>query len=127
MQSQTNNVKEIELFGKKLLLSERTARDVNKLIEYSHGKEMSYGDAIIQSVIVLRDALKINFTKLRWWQVLTRHTLSKILSQEYLFNNLSTRQILDLSGMVLELEGVDTKKKVTPKKTEVSAETLQTV
>lgn len=127
MQSPTNNVKEIELFGKKLLLSERTARDVNKLIEYSHGKEMNYGDAIIQSVIVMQDALKINFVTLKWWQVIKRNRLKKIISKEYLYNNLSTRQILDLSGLVLELEGVDTKKKVTTEKTEVSAETLQTV
>lgn len=126
MQLLTNNVAEIELFGKKLLLSERTARDVNALVDYAKGKEFDYTEAIIQSLIVLRDGLKINFLKLKWWQIVKRWQLKRILSKENLLNKLSTRLIIDLSHKVLELEGVDLKKKMSPEIREGLAVTLQT-
>ncbi len=129
MQSLTNNVKEIELFGKKLLLSERTARDVHALTEYSKKHGQNYTEAVIQSLIMLRDGLKVNFLVLKWWQLIKRFKLKRMLRKEFLLNNLSPRLIMELSDQIYELEGVDVKdlkKKITPEVREGLAVTLQT-
>lgn len=129
MQSLTNNVIEIELFGKKLLLSERTARDVHALSEYSKTHERNYTEAVIQSLIMLRDGLKINFRVLKWWQIIKLLRLKRLFRKENLLNKLSPRLITELSEKIYELEGVDIadlKKKMTLEMREGLAVTLQT-
>lgn len=116
MQLLTNNFEEIELFGKKVLLSERTARDVEKLRLYSKNTEGSISDSVFQSAVMVRDALQINFKKLKWWQIVKRLWLKQICNEKYLIKHLSERVIFKLSEKVLVLEGVDIealKKKIT--------------
>ncbi len=116
MQLLTNNFEEIELFGKKVLLSERTARDVEKLRLYSQKTEGSISDSVFQSAVMVRDALQINFKKLKWWQIVKRLWFKKICNEKYLIKHLSERVIFKLSEKVLVLEGVDIealKKKIT--------------
>lgn len=137
MQSPTNNVYEIELFGKKLLLSERTARDVNALMDYAKKSKGDPFSGIMNSAVVIRDALKINLIPLenklkilnilplRWYHFKRKREiksinaeiaeLKEITSVEKIIN-LPIRLIDELSAKVLELEGVDIealKKKVT--------------
>lgn len=129
MQLLTNNVIEIELFGKKLLLSERTARDVHALTEYSKTHGRNYTEAVIQSLIMLRDGLKINYKILKWWQIIKLLRLKRMLRKENLLNKLSPRLITELSEKIYELEGVDIadlKKKMTQEVREGLAVTLQT-
>jgi hypothetical protein len=104
----TNNTKEIELFGKKLILSERTARDVNKLIAYSKkNTEKEFVDMLIEAAITIEDGLKNNFSNLRWYNIFKRYGLRKLLSKENLIANLSSSQLFDLSKQVYQLEGVE--------------------
>lgn len=152
MQSLTNNVIEIELFGKKLMLSERTARDVNALMDYAKKSNGDPFSGVMNSAVVIRDALKINLIPLenklkilqilpvKWYEFkkkkeikLTQNEiaeLKEITSVEKIIN-LPIRLIDELSTKVLELEGVDVqalKKKVmtvTPPVREGLAVTLQ--
>lgn len=152
MQSLTNNVIEIELFGKKLLLSERTARDVNALMDYAKKSKGDPFSGIMNSAVVIRDALKINLVPLenklkilhtlptKWYQFKKKREirsinkeiaeLKEITSVEKIIN-LPIRLIDEFATKVLELEGVDVqalKKKVmtmTPPVREGLAVTLQ--
>lgn len=136
MQSLTNNVKEIELFGKRLLLSERTARDVNALQKHSSEGLKDNFDALIQSAIMVRDGLKINLfefegKQFKWWQFRAKKKfleLSSIVNTEKILS-LPMRVISELSLEVLKLEGIDVaavKKKMILEEREGLAVTLQT-
>lgn len=128
MQLQTNNVFEIELFGKKLLLSERTARDVNALMDYAKKSKGDPFSGIMNSAVVIRDGLKINLISLedklkalntppaKWFELKKKKEIKsinneiaeikEITSVEKIIN-LPIRLIDELSTKVLELEGVD--------------------
>lgn len=128
MQLQTKNVFEIELFGKKLLLSERTARDVNALMDYAKKRTGDPFSGIMNSAVVIRDALKINFIQLedklktlsihpaKWYEFKKKKEI-KLISDEIAelkeltsvekIINLPIRLIDELSTKVLELEGID--------------------
>lgn len=136
MQSLTNNVIEIELFGKKLLLSERTARDVNTLQKHSSEGIKDSLDALMQSAVMVRDALKINLfefegKQFKWWQFRSKKKyieLSAIVNTEKILS-LPMRVISNLSLEVLKLEGIDVeavKKKMMLEEREGLAVTLQT-
>lgn len=114
MQLLTNNVKEIELFGHKLLLSERTARDVNSLQKYAEGAVKDNFDGVMQSAIIIRDGLKINLLPferkpVKWWEFKRKKQLQKLLSiiNAEKILSLPIRVISDLSLEVLGLEGLD--------------------
>ncbi len=136
MQSLTNNVIEIELYGKKLLLSERTARDVNALMDYAKKSNDDPFSGVMNGAVVIRDALKINLIPLenklkilqilpaKWYEFkkkkeikLTQNEIAELkefTSIEKIIN-LPIRLIDELSTKVLELEGIDVgalKKKV---------------
>lgn len=152
MQLPTNNVYEIELFGRKLLLSERTARDVNALMDYAKKSKGDPFSGIMNSAVVIRDGLKINLIPLenklkdlssvpvKWHHFRRKKEiksikaeiaeLKEIISVEKIIN-LPIRTIDELSTKVLELEGIDVeelKKKVmtmTPPVRDGLAVTLQ--
>jgi len=112
---QTKNVEKIELFGKEYLLSERTARDVNKLIAYSkQKKQKTVTDVLIEAAISLEDGLKINWVNLKWWQFIRKFILKRRLSKANLLTQLSPTQIFSFAAKVYALEGIqsdDVKKK----------------
>ena len=152
MQLPTNNVFQIELFGKKLLLSERTARDVNALMDYAQKSKDDPFAGIMNSAVLIRDGLKINLiplenklkqltsVKVKWYDFKKKKEikslnaeiaeLKEITSVEKIIN-LPIRLIDELSMKVLELEGIDIlalKKKVmriNPPEREGLAITLQ--
>jgi len=113
---QTNS-REIDLFGRTLLISERIARDVNKLILFSkQKKEKDFTDFIVEYSIVVADALKINYSNLKWYQFFKKKKLERLLSKESLLEKLSPSQIYELAMTVYELEGVTDKKKAETEK-----------
>jgi hypothetical protein len=119
----SRKTEEIELFGKKLLLSERTAGDVNRLIVFSEKiKDKKFTDMIIEASIILEDSLKINYENLKWYEYFKKRKLKKILSKGNIVNSLSAKEIFNLAEKVYELEGIDFKKKV-PRKGKKSAGT----
>lgn len=124
----TPNTTEIFVLNEKFLLSERYAEDVNALAEYARGKEVDRIESLSQAVMTVIASLKYNYTLLKWYQLIKRYKLKKLTNQSYLIKHLSERNIYDLACRVLELEGVDTKKKVTTEKIPVpeSQEELQT-
>ena len=124
MQLLTDNIKEIELFGTKLLLSERTARDVNILQKYSSEGVKDGFDGVMQSALIIRDGLKINLLQfnekpIKWYELKRKKEfkkLSSIINVEKILE-LPIRVISDLSIEVLKLEGIDVealKKKMNP-------------
>lgn len=114
---QTNKTEKIELFGKELILSERFARDVNKLFAFSkQKKEKNFTDILIEASIMVEDALKLNYVNLKWYQFWRKRNLKRMLSKEYLIANLSPSVIFDLAKRIYELEGIipETDEKKTP-------------
>jgi len=120
----TNKTIEIGLFDKTYKLSQRTARDVNKMIEFSRqNKEKDYKQVIIEQAIVVEDSLKINYVNIpdySFWERLFNHikrkeyrnklAMQKVLSRENILNQCSPEYIFEVASKVYELEGVDKKK-----------------
>lgn len=115
MQLQTDNkVCQIELFDHKLWLSERTARDVNRLAEVAKTSGTDFTDIVLQNIQVCYDGLKINLKILKWWQIVKYIKLRRLISRKKLHAELSVNSIIILAQKVLALEGVDLKKKNSP-------------
>lgn len=123
MLSQTNNVIEIELFGQKLKLSERTARDVNALQSYAQKARTNSFDSVMQSAVIIRDGLKINLLPFeddppKWFDLKRKkrlRELKNLITVERLLS-LPIRSIYELATEVLKLEGLEVealKKKTT--------------
>lgn len=124
----TPNTTEIFVLNEKFLLSERYAEDVNALAEYARGKELNRIESLSQAVMTVTSALKYNYTLLKWYELRKRFKLKKLTNQGFLIKHLSERNIYDLAFRVLELEGIDAKKKVMTEENPVpeSQEELQT-
>lgn len=97
---------EIELFGRKVLLFERSAADVLELYEFHKSSDGKFGLHIFEFAMQISDALKPNLKT--FWD---KKTLGRKFKPGYLIKNLSPAQLLELSEKVSELEG--NKKKVT--------------
>lgn len=97
----------INLFGRDLLLSERTAGDVHKLISFSkQSPEKDYQDILLESAIALSDSLKYNIKITNRFRLIKRFILKKKTSTQYLLINLSANDIFSLAKKVYELEGI---------------------
>jgi hypothetical protein len=92
---------EVELFGRKVLLAERSAMDVLDVLEAAqHAKDITR-ELRLMAVVISQSLLSANKKERKY-------------KPRYLLSNLSPAQISELSGKVFELEGfVDDKKKVT--------------
>jgi len=105
----------IKLFGEDLLLSERLAKDVNKLYSLAKSKkEKEYSDILFETVIIVSDSLKLNSRNLKWFQLRKRYRIKKYSNLNYLLSNLSSAEIFNLAQEVYKLEGIvfeDTEKK----------------
>lgn len=91
--------KEVEIFGKKVKLSERNARDVLNLAEYAGSQQMTPAMSVYISAIALQDSLKYG---LKWYE--RKITAKKLLKK------LTQKEIFEFMAVVLEIEGVDKKK-----------------
>ncbi len=105
----------IKLFGEDLLLSERLAKDVNKLYSLAKSKkEKEYSDILFETVIIVSDSLKLNIRNLRWYQLIKKYRIRKYSQPKYLLANLSSAEIFNLAQEIYKLEGivfVETEKK----------------
>lgn len=138
------NTKEIELFGSKLILSERTAGDVLSFSEFvkNNSDEKTIGIALYQSSIIVETGLKSNKKEMPkalnfniWYKILRFFGLDKAykaflievekvleynskITAQYLLDKLSQKEIFDLVKQVYELEGAkfDTTENTTEKK-----------
>ncbi len=95
----------IKLFGIRLLLHERSIKDafeLNRQID-----SLDEIDALVDihlKIKTILDALKFN-KKIYKYNLFTRNKLSKILTQEYLYKNLSLKRLDELyNKVVYELE-----------------------
>lgn len=105
----------INLFGRDLLLSERTAGDVNRMLEFSRQKpNKNYQDTIFEGAIVVSDGLKINLKNIPFYKFLKKLKIKRLISVKSLLNNLPASTIFNLAKKVYELEGliIDEKKKI---------------
>ena len=102
-----NQTIKVEILGKEFILSQRFARDVNKLIAFSKLKiEKEFTDILIESAITAEDGLKLNYINLPWYKFWLKRKLKKLLSKENLLEILTSTQILELAKKVFELEGI---------------------
>lgn len=105
--------KEINLFGEKLLLSERYVIDIMTTVETFKNKGgMDKKDILLLYAIaatVLQDGLKINYENAKWYNF-HKKTLSKKLTSKKLLENLTQLELGQLSGYVYELEGLTVQK-----------------
>lgn len=102
---------EVELFGKKLLLSERDAKDVLMLANYAEKAcDNTIQNNLVQAAAVLEASLHINYANTKWYEF-NKKKLKKLLSSQSLLKELSQRQIIDLAFDVLKMEGLVSDKK----------------
>jgi hypothetical protein len=94
------NTKDVEIFGRSVTISERNAQEVLELAEFANKQEMTAVMSIYISAIALQDSLKHHK---KWYQRFTAKKLLKGLTQ---------KEIFEYMALILELEGVDNKKKV---------------
>ena len=100
--------KEIELFGEKLILAERTVADVRALEIFVSQQNGQMGDESVkmQSVItVILDGLKLNIKRLKWYEIFKRMKYKRMFKARYLIKNLTNNQLHELWKDVLTLEG----------------------
>ena len=102
--------KDVEIFGNKLKLSERNAQDVLNLAEYAGSQQITPAMSVYISAVALSDSLKYG---LKWYQrILKKYSAKKLLK------GLTQKEIFEFMAMILEIEGVDNKKKVVEKASE---------
>ena len=99
--------KDVEIFGKKVKLSERNAQDVLNLAEYAGSQQITPAMSVYISAIALQDSLKYGF---KWYE--------RKLKAKKLLKGLTQKEIFEFMALILELEGVDNKKKVVEKESE---------
>lgn len=131
------NQKEIELFGEKLILSERLASDVLAFSEFvkNNSDEKTVGLALYQASLIVESGLKVNKKEIpevpkatSIWQKIIRwlgldkayKEAKKIIAEtiafnlkllaDYILNNLTQKEIFDLVKQVYELEGINIEK-----------------
>jgi len=109
--------KEIELFGRQLLLFERNASDVLSLADFS-AKNPDTGIQIVvyKAIKIIQSSLSRNLDNCNWFE---KRKLKKLLSQKHLINNLSNQQIFSIAKEVLELDGLLVEENTEKKKKEV--------
>jgi hypothetical protein len=99
--------KEVELFGRRFVMSDRLAMDVIKL---DREREKAAGGDMMQNLffiaVAVSDSLKGN--KRRFWQ-------KNVTSPQYLLDNCSVNELIELNKQLYELENAippdDSKKK----------------
>ena len=106
--------KEVELFGKKVILSERNAQDVLNLSEFAASQKMTATFSVQISAVAVRDSLKYG---LKWYE--REYSVKKLLK------GLTQKELFKYMSMILELEGVekDDKKKAEKESGEKSQDT----
>ncbi len=103
---------EVEIGRDKLILSERTARDVLDLSEY-HEKHKSNTPTynLVVMATVIESSLRATMRNLSWYRFFEKHKYKKYKTK-YLLEKLPQSKLLDLYQKIFELEGIDIKKKV---------------
>lgn len=101
--------KEIELFGNKVIIAERNQFDSLELMAFTEGKEIDLRMVSFVNARVVCDSLSFGFAKMNF---LKRFFLKRKYTVRKLIEKLSANELSAIAGEVLELEGVDLKKKV---------------
>lgn len=125
MQLQTNYI-EIKLFGEDLILSERTALDTYLLVELTKDLPNDYESVVLVNSLIVYDALKINFKRLKFYQLIKWIKYKRIINRRNLIEKLSFGKLEWLANKVLELEGIK-KKSIENNQEKQSAEELHGV
>ena len=103
---------DIELFGLKLVMSERSAGDVIALSKFANeNDEQTIENIIYKSLQIIDAALICNYKHLPWYMYFKKRKLQSLFSPKHLINNLSNAEIFDLAEQVLILEGLVPQKK----------------
>ena len=103
------NKKSVELLGYKVELSERNAKEVLDLTAFIEGQNVDAKLVFFINARVLEDSLifwvrEQNFFK-RW-------KFKRIFNAKNFIKKFTSKELEDYATMVLELEGVDVKKKL---------------
>lgn len=109
------NTEKIELFGYKLLLSERAAIDIFALDDFIPKLAGDAPSNLLYYATIVSDAVKINIKNLKWYQFYRKIKFKRLFTQSELIKRLSYQDIIDLTEIVFRLEGIESKKKVVVK------------
>ena len=98
--------KEVDLFGRKVIISERGTRDVQEMMEFTRQSEDKMNDAIVLSLhlLILEAALKDNLKRVRFPFQFKRKKWNKMFAYESL-ESISPRYASELATEVMKLEG----------------------
>jgi len=108
-------MKEVEIRGKKVFLSERSAKDVLDLADfYKRQPEKTDFENLFIMAAVIEASIKATRTKFSWYRVLENLRYRKYKTK-YLLKYLSQSELIGLYQDVFSLEGHDLKKKVADK------------
>lgn len=101
----------IELFGEKVLISERTAIDVIGLQKYSSkfNKNLDLNVVVFEGATIISDALEINKKGLKFYQLIKRYKYWKKFRSLNILKKLSATQIMKVVEKVYRLEGIELK------------------
>lgn len=107
------NRESIFVKGQRLFLYERNAKDVLDMVDFINKKEsFDSVDSVFLNTQMIIQSLKLNLNELKWFQFLKRYKLNKMFTYKYISQNLSVREITEISLTVSSLENQDLKKKV---------------
>lgn len=113
---------EVEISGKKVILSERPAKDALDLADYA--KHNNDGGSTLFLFVYCRaiaDSIKATRRHFKWYKFVKR-LLYRKFNIKYLFKRLSQSEILRLHDAVLGLEDLDVKKKESQTETDPAKE-----
>jgi hypothetical protein len=112
--------KEINLFGRSVLLAQRDSYDIMMMTNFAmknRGK-LTPEVFLYETAKVVETGMKYSYKILPWYRVIKKLLLKRILRVNYLLKNLSQEELVELSTQIYQLEGIDVsndKKKVKKK------------
>lgn len=100
--------KGIRLFGEDLVITERSAADVQALEKFI-GSHQDPDEAVQVKIVltIIQDGLKANLENLKPWQIIRHSKLKKMFSDIYLIGHLSPAQLQEIVKEIRILEGFD--------------------
>lgn len=96
------NAERIEIFGKSLILSERTAK---RCLEWSQLAEEGESQGIFLYALLISHSLEVDILGLPWWKYFQKKRLLKLTSASNIIRKLSLREIVGVMKKVYVLEG----------------------
>lgn len=111
--------KDVEINGITIRLYDRDASDYFEYFEEFNAIRKDQADGADGTDVMLRlnllhckaisQSVKVYYNSLKWYQLIKKFKIVKFLKPTIIFNENPTEAIVNLSNIVLELDGIDVK------------------